>query len=96
MLSSITMTVLLKFPTLYKVFQRGGITVKLPYKAACERDLNTRISEDNWGIWTSRMLNVTYMAANFKMFSRWCMVPDELSKMYPDSSPLCFKGCGQV
>lgn len=42
------------------------------------------------------ILNVTLIEASYKVQARWYMVPERLAKIFPDASPLCFGGCGQI
>lgn len=39
------------------------------------------------------ILNVSKLEANGKVLTRWYVVLTCLSKLYPNSSPLCFRGC---
>lgn len=36
------------------------------------------------------------MEADLKVITRWYLVPTRITKFYPNSSPLCFRGCGHV
>lgn len=39
------------------------------------------------------ILNISLMKANIKLITRWYYVPSRLARIYPEASPLCFKGC---
>lgn len=34
------------------------------------------------------------MEASIKVITQWYLIPSRLANMFPDSSPLCFRGCG--
>lgn len=42
------------------------------------------------------ILNVSLIEANVKVITRWDMVPLRLSRVYPFSSPLCFRECNSL
>ncbi|XP_018421345.1 PREDICTED: uncharacterized protein LOC108794750 [Nanorana parkeri] len=73
------------------------ITLIKPYMLAWDQDLGEVASEEDWKrrsrVTTRGLLNVSLSEANFKVFSRWYLVPSRLALMYPGTSPLCFRGC---
>lgn len=38
------------------------------------------------------IMNISFKV-NFKIITRWYYVPTRLVKIYPDASPLCYRGC---
>lgn len=71
---------------------------KLPYQLSWEADLGETIDENIWSKWSTMVhkgiLNTSLVEANYKVFSRWYLVTTRITKIYPDASPHCFRGCG--
>lgn len=42
------------------------------------------------------ILNISLIEANVKLLTRWYYVPSRLAMIYPNASPLCFRGCNLV
>lgn len=40
------------------------------------------------------IMNISLIEASIKVFTRWYYVPARLARIYPDASPLCYRGCG--
>lgn len=83
---------------LYTLFANQDF--KLSYQLAWESDLGEAIEEDMWFQWSIMVhrgiLNTSLVEANNKVLSHWWyLVPPRLAKIYPDDSPLCFRGCRQ-
>lgn len=89
---------------------RGGISMiysalaelieKTSYIQSWERDLGFNWDLDTWHSRFSSafkgILNISLIEADLKVMSRWYLVPTRLAKFYPQSSPLCFRGCGHL
>lgn len=82
---------------LYTLFADQGS--KLFYQLAWEADLRETIDEEVCFQWSTMVqkgiLNTSLVEANYKVLSRWYLVPTWLAKIYLDASPLCFRGCVQ-
>lgn len=42
------------------------------------------------------ILNISLIEANVKLLTIWYYVPSRLATIYPEASPLCFRGCNLV
>lgn len=42
------------------------------------------------------IMNTSLIEANIKIFTRWYYIPTRLARIYPDASPLCYRGCNRV
>ena len=87
--------------------QRGGIsliyvalmskTEKPSYARAWEEDLNNSWSTAVWYRASTRaykgIMNVGLIEASLKLLVRWYYVPSRLARMFPGTSPQCFRGC---
>lgn len=73
---------------------------KASYMQSWERDLGLDWDLDTWHSRFSSaykgILNISLIEADLKVLSRWYLVPTRLAKFYPQSSPLCFRGCGHL
>lgn len=86
---------------------RGGISLiysaladpseKVPYMLKWESDLDIEWDLDTWNFQVAKVfkgiLNVSLVEANLKVVTRWYLVPTRQIKLFPQSSPLCFRGC---
>lgn len=70
---------------------------KLTYVQKWEEDLGRKLDDAEWSeIWLttkSSSPNVTAMEANYKVLTRWYLVPARMAKYTPNHSALCFRGC---
>lgn len=87
--------------------QKGGVSViysslasdssKLPYMKAWEEELGMDCEVEDWNKAFARsyagIRNASLIEANLKVMTRWYLVPSRLAKMFPSSSPQCFRDC---
>lgn len=70
---------------------------KLPYMHAWECEIQESWTADIWHrnfFHSYKGINNTILIeANLKVLTRWYLVPTRLAKMFPSSSPFCFRGC---
>lgn len=70
------------------------------YARSWESDLDIQWDPAKWFQAFSRsskdILNMALIEANIKVFTKWYYVPARLSRIFPDSSPLCYRGCGHI
>lgn len=39
------------------------------------------------------IMNISLIEVNVKILTRWYFFPTRLARIYPDTSPLCYRGC---
>lgn len=73
---------------------------KLSYARAGESDMEFSWDQTRWFQLLEQaykgIINVSLIEANVKVLTRWYYVPSRLATIYPDSSPLCYRGCNLV
>lgn len=87
--------------------QRGGRSLiyaalvenldKPSYALNWEQDVEVSWEAETWFSTFQQafkgMVNTTLMEANLKIITRWYMVTEPLVNIFPNTSPLCFRGC---
>lgn len=85
---------------IYKILSEEGELDVPPYIKKWERELGSHCN-----LFTvERILKMVHVASadikrseiNFKCLARWYATPDRLSKLYPDTSDRCWRGCSYL
>ena len=83
--------------TLYLLLLSNSSNNKIPYVHKWEEDLGEELSSEEWGqIWNNtKTMSINVLAAetNFKVLSRWYLVPSRVAKFSSNYSELCFRDC---
>lgn len=70
---------------------------KPPYARKWEEDLEKSLDMADWSkIWTatkSSSPNILAVETNYKVLTRWYLVPSRLAKFAPTQAAQCFRGC---
>lgn len=75
-----------------------ALSTNLPsYATQWAIDLDLILDSEDWAeicqSAKSSIINILALEANFKVLTRWFLVPARIAKMVPNISPNCFGGC---
>lgn len=90
--------------------QKGGFSIiyaslaerstKPSYACAWESELEIHLDSEKWYLFFQRsykgITNIALFKVKVKILTRWYYVPSWLARIYPDTSPMCYRGCFQV
>lgn len=83
---------------LYKLLGSAAQLPKPIYIRKWERDLGTEFTDVQlshlYYLTHSSSIDSKVQETNFKIMSRWYRVPEDLARIYPTRSDLCWRGCG--
>ncbi|XP_063819155.1 LOW QUALITY PROTEIN: uncharacterized protein LOC135057187 [Pseudophryne corroboree] len=73
---------------------------RMAHELAWDTNLGTPLEDDTW---ESIRLNISKCSISvsikensYKVYTRWYLVPERLHQIYPNTSNLCWRQCGQV